>query len=222
MKRKIDINEISDGKLYDLNDMVKADCNGCVGCSACCRNMGQSIILDPFDIYRLTTNLHITMEQLLSRAVELNVVDGIILPNIAMSSDKNQCSFLDENGRCSIHEFRPGICRLFPLGRFYENGDYRYFLQIYECKNPNRSKIKVKKYIGEPDWKQNRLFVNQWHDFLIEIQEQLLDKNDEIVKKVDVFLLQHFYMEPYGNGDFYAQFAERMKSGKEIINKLMN
>ena len=27
--------------------------------------------------------------------------------------------FLDENGRCSIYAFRPGFCRLFPLGRYY-------------------------------------------------------------------------------------------------------
>ena len=34
MKRNIDIKEISDGKLYGPNDMVKADCRGCEGCSA--------------------------------------------------------------------------------------------------------------------------------------------------------------------------------------------
>lgn len=222
MKRNIDINEISDGKLYDLNDMVKADCNGCVGCFSCCQNMGQSIVLDPLDIYRLTTNLHTTMEQLLGESIELNVVDGVILPNLSMHAKKNQCSFLDENGRCSIHDFRPGICRLFPLGRFYENGDYRYFLQIYECKNNNRSKIKVKKYIGESDWKQKRLFVNQWHDFLLETQEQLLGQKDDVVKKVDLFILQHFYMEPYRNSDFYAQFEERLIKGKAIVKRLMS
>ena len=33
MKRDIDINEISDGKLYGPNDMVKADCGDCKGCT---------------------------------------------------------------------------------------------------------------------------------------------------------------------------------------------
>ena len=53
MKRNIDIKEISDGKLYGPNDMVKADCRGCEGCSACCHGMGTSIVLTPLDIYRL-------------------------------------------------------------------------------------------------------------------------------------------------------------------------
>ena len=33
MKRDIDIKEISDGKLYTANDMVKTDCHDCIGCS---------------------------------------------------------------------------------------------------------------------------------------------------------------------------------------------
>ena len=47
MKREIDMSEISDGKLYTANDMVRADCHDCEGCSACCKGMGNSIILDP-------------------------------------------------------------------------------------------------------------------------------------------------------------------------------
>ena len=41
------LEEISDGKRYGLNDMVRAACNDCAGCSSCCEDMGESIILDP-------------------------------------------------------------------------------------------------------------------------------------------------------------------------------
>ena len=40
MERRIDLAEISDGKLYGAEDMVKADCGDCEGCSACCQGMG--------------------------------------------------------------------------------------------------------------------------------------------------------------------------------------
>ena len=45
MRQNISLAEISDGHLYKANDMVKADCGGCEGCSQCCRGMGRSIIL---------------------------------------------------------------------------------------------------------------------------------------------------------------------------------
>ena len=77
-KRNISLDEISDGRLYDENDMVKAGCNDCKGCSACCRGMGDSIILDPQDVYLLTKGLQKSFQELMNGHVELGVVDGVI------------------------------------------------------------------------------------------------------------------------------------------------
>lgn len=223
MKRDVDMKDISDGNLYDLNDMVKADCGDCKGCSVCCQGMGQSIILDPLDVFRLTTGLNTTFEQLLAQGIELNLVDGVILPNLKMSEDRDACSFLNEEGRCSVHTFRPGICRLFPLGRYYENHDFKYFLQIHECKHPNKTKVKVKKWIDTPDIQRNRQFIIDWHYFITDIQEQLMMLSDEqLVKKIDLFILQHFYMERYHETeDFYEQFQARLTKAKEILSGII-
>ena len=95
MKRNVDLKEISDGRLYSNNDIVKADCGDCKGCFACCCGMGNSIVLDPMDIHRLTTGLHCTFETLLAKHMELNVVDGIILPNLKMQEESGHCAFLN-------------------------------------------------------------------------------------------------------------------------------
>lgn len=219
MKRNIDMKEISDGKLYDSNDMVKADCNDCKGCSACCRGMGQSIVLDPLDVYQLTTGLHTTFEQLLAEAIELNVVDGVILPNLKMRPDTDACFFLNDEGRCSVHTIRPGICRLFPLGRFYEDYDFRYFLQIHECANPNKTKVKVKKWIDTPNLQENKKFILDWHYYIDAVQEKIAHiSDDERIKKMDLFILQHFFMERYHETeDFYEQFQVRLEKAKKIL-----
>ena len=47
MLRDVKLEEISDGKLYGANDLVKADCHDCAGCCDCCCGMGESILLDP-------------------------------------------------------------------------------------------------------------------------------------------------------------------------------
>ncbi len=57
MRREQTLEEISDGKLYDSNDMVKADCHDCEGCCDCCQGMGDSVILDPYDVHRLSVDL---------------------------------------------------------------------------------------------------------------------------------------------------------------------
>lgn len=218
MERNIRMEEVSDGRLYGPNDMVKAGCDDCSGCSACCRNMGASIILDPYDIYRLTTGLEQTFESLMAEKIELNVVDGLILPNLAMTGDREQCAFLDENGRCGIHPQRPGICRLFPLGRIYENGSFQYFLQIHECRKENRTKVKVRKWIDTPDVSRYETFINSWHYFLKDVQEALKHiQNPEKERAINLYMLRVFYMQPYTAGrDFYSQFEERIRAAKQF------
>ena len=116
------LKDISDGKLYSSNDMVKVGCHDCNGCSACCCDMGESILLDPMDVWRLERTLDRAFEQLLAGAIDLHVEDGLILPNLenGIIRDRTKMFFFNEEGRCSIHAFRPGICRLFPLGRNYD------------------------------------------------------------------------------------------------------
>ncbi|WP_461812789.1 YkgJ family cysteine cluster protein [Faecalimonas sp.] len=221
MRREVNMKEISDGKLYKANDLVKADCNDCQGCSACCQQMGTSIILDPLDLYRLTFGLHQKFEQLLADKIELNVVDGIILPNLKMSGVEEKCAFLNNEGRCSIHTIRPGVCRLFPLGRYYDGESFQYFLQIHECKKENRTKVKVKKWIDTPDLKKNEKYISDWHYFLKDIQKLLLEfQNDEKAKKINMLILQTFFLEPYHQGEFYVQFYERLEKIKASIQLL--
>lgn len=90
MIRNVTLEEISDGRLYSLNDMVKAGCDDCRGCFACCCGMGTSIVLDPYDMHRLTCGLGQTAAQLLADKLELNVVDGIVQPNIRMSGEEGR------------------------------------------------------------------------------------------------------------------------------------
>lgn len=224
MKREIDMNEVSDGKLYSSNDLVKADCGDCKGCFFCCQGMGQSIILDPLDIYRLTTNLRVTFEQLLEDKIELNVVDGIILPNLKMGGAREACAFLNEEGRCSIHDFRPGICRLFPLGRFYENHGFKYFLQVHECPKENKTKVKVRKWLDTPNLKKNEQYIIDWHYFLDDVQGKFKTLADDgLMKKIDMFILQQFFIEKYNETeDFYEQFDRRLVSAKKAVDTLLS
>ncbi len=214
MKREIDIKEISDGKLYDLNDMVKADCKDCEGCSACCKGMGNSIVLDPLDVFRLTKGLNCTFEALIQNQAELNVVDGIVLPSIRMGEEGEACGFLDPQGRCSIHSFRPGICRLFPLGRIYTEEGIRYFLQIYECAKKNRTKVKVRSFMDNPDGKRYDKFIADWHDFLKKAENEMEKHNDpNFTRELSMNVLKMFYLTPYEKEqDFYDQFGKRLEA----------
>lgn len=218
MRRNVSLEEISDGHLYRNNDMVKADCHGCKGCHKCCVGMGNSVLLDPYDVYRLQQGLGKNLSRLLAEEkVELSVTEGVILPNMRMAGEGERCACLDGDGRCSIHAYRPGVCRLFPLGRIYENGDFKYFLQTGECGKTGRSKVKVSKWIDTPDQGRNHDFICQWHYLVSDLEDKLSGEDDlEESKRLNLLMLQIFYMEAYEvQQDFYGQFGERLARWKD-------
>lgn len=219
MKREVGIDEISDGKLYGPDDLVKAGCNDCKDCSACCHDMGNSIILDPFDIYRLTTGLSMSFEELLQGKAELQVDEGMILVNLKMKEEGSCCPFLNDEGRCSIHSLRPGLCRLFPLGRIYEEDGFRYFLQVNECLKTNRTKIKVRKWLDTPNLKRYEQFVMEWHELSARIKEKIAAcNNQDTIKAINMSMLQLFYIQPYGGEeDFYLQFEHRLADARNRL-----
>ena len=221
-------------RLYTARDMAKIGCDDCKGCSYCCQEMGESVVLTPFDICELTQHLGRSFDELMEDKIELYMTDGMVLPNLKMSGEtkaygsKEVCGFLNEEGRCSIHAFRPGLCRLFPLGRNYEIKQmetedgikeikgFQYFIVKDSCPNLNGTKVKIEKWLGIPNLKKNEEFITTWHyfckDYQEDIHEFLKAGEDDKVKKINLSMLELFYRKPYEKErDFYEQFEERMK-----------
>ena len=147
-------------------------------------------------------------EELLARGkVELNLVDGLILPNLRMN-ENDACSFLNDEGRCTIHAVRPAICRLFPLGRVYGDEGFSYFLQKGECAKENRVKIKVKKWIDTPNLQKNEEYVLAWHTFIRMVGDLMIELKkkgtSELMNEIAMYVLNTFYVKTILFSEAYA------------------
>ena len=207
-------------KFVNLNDLVRADCHGCHGCSLCCRDMGDSILLDPYDAFQLQKGEKTVSSLLESGVAALTVWEGMILPHLLMNKVTGACSFLSAEGRCSIHAYRPGMCRLFPLGRNYSDGKMNYFLLEHACENKSRSKIKVSRWLGIAPAEQYHQFVLAWHDFRHAMVDILSEAEEEQAKQLNLYLLRTFFLAPYDvMGDFYEQFENRVVRIREAFGQ---
>lgn len=212
-------NKLTDGKIYEKNDMVKLECGDCKGCFSCCQGMGSSITLNPYDVWQLETNLQKSFAELMQDKLELGISEGMILPNLKMTGTKEICGFLDENGRCSIHTFRPGICRLFPLGRQYDEEKIGYIFLENACPKPNKTKVKIKKWLGIPQLETNEAFLLHWHTIQKKVQELAKAEDKDTVQELNMYLLNLFFAEPYV-GEFYAEFEKRAQMAEKLLEKL--
>lgn len=206
--------------LLSSNDMAKLGCGECSGCSSCCRGMGQSILLDPYDIFQLQTATGQNFAGLMQEQIELCVENGIILPALKMQSATDACGFLDREGRCRIHRHRPGLCRLFPLGRHYDDRGLHYFVLEDACRIQNRTKVKIRKWLDIPALSQYEKFLVTWHDLRKELQKQIMERqSDSYTQKVNVRFLELFFQRPYDTEvDFYQQFAKRKETADKLVS----
>ena len=106
------------------------------------------------------------------------------------------------------------ICRLFPLGRIYEENGFKYFIQVHECKKQERGKVKIKKWLGIADQKRYEDFVWRWHTFLKNCEEGMKELDEQNAKVLTVVVLRNFYQMPYQaeeEAQFYPEFEERLE-----------
>ncbi len=222
MRRNEPLEEISDGRRYGPDDLVRIGTGDCRGCSDCCR-MDPLIVLDPCDAVALCHAENRSFEELLEETVELRLIDGLILPVLKMKEAEgggaSSCSYLEEDGRCRIHALRPGICRMYPLGRAWENGDFFYIYQVNECTHPGGAKIRVRKWLGIQDLPRYEAFVRDWHDLLTRTRD-FLDQaeNEKFRKSVSTDLLRRFFFGGVNpDEDFYPQYDRISREARQHL-----
>ena len=206
---------MSDGKLYTKNDLIKLGCDGCHGQASCCRFAEDTITLDPYDFYQLATGEGLTFEQLYGQGlIALGPVQGLLLPHLNFSKEKDACPFLKTDGLCQIHKNRPGLCRLFPLARYFEEDSLYYILQVHECPNQVTPKVKVKQWLGISNMDRYEAFLMDWHKLVTDTQKKIAAAPDnQTISTVTTALLKLFFLTPYEKDtDFYTQFTQRVTS----------
>ena len=106
----------------------------CQRCGNCCRDRASApIILTSYDAYRLAGALGMrsTLDLLEARIVSV-APNAYGLPICALSVTlEGACCLLDGND-CAVHNAKPAVCALYPLGRVYDTEAHRYtYIQPY-------------------------------------------------------------------------------------------
>ncbi len=111
------MHEMHDFRPVGMREKVPFQCSQCGGC---CRNVRDSVMLEPYDAYRLARHLRhedagITIEDVLMRYGELKPLSrGYDIYVLKTVDDSGVCLFL-KDGKCGIYAARPRTCRLYPF-----------------------------------------------------------------------------------------------------------
>jgi len=102
---------------YSRTDDFSYQCNCC---NRCCRH--KDIQVNPFELLQIAEALGLTTTEALNQFVQNEK------PFLKQNSD-GSCVFLGTQG-CTIHSHRPGVCRIYPLGRLKDEDGQEYFIHL--------------------------------------------------------------------------------------------
>lgn len=197
----------------------------CRLCGGCCRHTADSIMLEPLDIYRLSRYLQergeITggPEDVLDRYAHPYVIaDGYPAFVLNTEGAERSCIFLHD-GRCSVYEARPRVCRLYPFGVApgSRGRDFNYYLCTDHPHHFGSGSVKAGEWFSANFSKEEREYLKADYDFLAVMGKKIRSMGEERFKKN---LFQFLYYR-YCNFDlrqpFLPQYYRNVEALKEIL-----
>ena len=182
-------------KAVALNEKVLFCCQLCGGC---CRNVKDSIMLEPIDVFRLTRYLReqgepvAGMEDMLARYAHAAWLEDnfpIYLLNTAGALDA--CVFL-KDGRCSVYEARPQVCQLYPFSAApgSRGRDFQYFLCMEKPHHFADGLVTVKDWLFQNFSKEMKAALKADYDAIPIIVQNIRAMGEE---KFQSLLFQFLY-----------------------------
>lgn len=183
----------------------------CRGCGKCCRNR-EDILLTARDIYNIACFLGRTTEYIFNRYCESYVGSSSRMPLVRLRpSGPTKACPLQLNKRCIVHEAKPAVCALYPLGRVADMQDMeedaatpaiiepKYFLQPTKCGSPDRAQT-VRSWLERFGIPVEDDFYALWTETITFISETFhLLESEEIAEKTLEVLWNVAFAELYIN-----------------------
>ena len=197
----------------------------CTCCGACCRNR-EDILLSAYDVMRIQKHLRIGFIEMLEKYCELYVgrPSGLPIIRIRPRGKKKICPFLIRN-KCEIHEVKPTVCALYPVGRVTKlnedsgNGEVLYFVQETGCGAKDvRNNLQewVRNCITEYDEKCGVL----WSEMLHTVYNCISGLEGQISDDIYSYLAQIMYCGYENAEDFAEEITSRIDQIKELEKKI--
>lgn len=192
----------------------------------CCANL--NLVLTPYDVLRLKNRLNLSSETFLDRYTNSFVDEKYGVPVVKLKMNNHEtrrCPFVRPEG-CIVYEDRPGVCRLYPLGRaaskIYEMhpaGEYYFIVKEPHCLGLNE----------EQEWTVQEWLTNQGLDKYNTMNDFFMDitagRQSKIIKRLSDRQLQIYYMASYSLDDFRrfvfeTSFLDKFDIAQDVLNRI--
>ena len=218
-----------DKYLIDIDDTFAFKCRRC---GKCCKNR-EDILLNARDLYNIAVKLNMSILQVGETYCDVYIGDSSRVPIIRLKPrGVNKVCPLSSGDRCSVHDAKPAVCALFPLGRVavndkYANAENRkplkigYILNPIQCGSIKRKQT-VRSWIERFNIPADDPFFIEWNNIIISLSESMIrfEKNKATEKSLELMwngIYSALYLSYDPEKDFMPQFLENSDKILKLI-----
>ncbi len=223
-----------DNMAIGLDDTFTFSCNQC---GKCCINR-EDILLNPYDLFRMSHELNMTPLDFHNNYCESYVGDSSLMVVVRLKprGEIKRCPMLKDR-KCMIHNAKPAVCALYPLGRgikanVFKSGkliktpttsDIQYINQD-NCGNGKPEEHKVRDWLEHFNIPIEDEFFVKWQITLTKISalmHKLKKRQSPQVNLSTVYdvIFMTIYLHYDHEKEFMPQFNENVDILFDIINK---
>ena len=200
----------------------------CRLCGNCCRNLRGNLMPEQIDAYRLARFLRERgeveyMEDFYTRYTYPDVLEDFFPVFLINTVDPDDSCIFLKDGRCSVYEARPRVCRLYPFTAFPgQRGKAFHFFQCMDSNSAHFSdgKILVKDWMYQNFSREDREFLTAESDTLLELG-RLLKAMSTDGRKENLFQILYYRYYNYDlDQPFMPQYKENTVELKRILQEL--
>lgn len=203
----------------------------CRRCGKCCIHQDM-IIFNARDIFNIAKKKGMTMQQVVEAYTEVYIGRNSRIPIIHLLSNgpKGACPLL-ENGRCSVHDCKPTVCALFPLGRVALNSkdgqplkegetpEVKYILNDHSCGSAKKVNT-VRSWLAKFGIPEQDEFYLLWNKVRMSLTPAVMKLEEEKVSEPALEMLwgaiyETLYLHYDTSQEFMPQF-------QVVADKLLN
>lgn len=206
----------------------------CRACGKCCKNR-EDIMFTSRDLFNIARHLSKTPDEIIREYCNCYIGNDSRFPIVLLlpRGANKACPFL-VGKRCRVHESKPTVCALFPIGRILavkrdpkegEEPEYEagYILQPTECGSLTKINT-VRQWLEKFGMSVNDEFYSEWNRLLMHVSMIIRELEETVPPKallpLQNMLVELIYIQYDTGADFLPQFKKNALEAKSLASDI--
>lgn len=203
------------------NDSFKFTCKQC---GNCCRNRDEPVMITGVDLFYIARALEIAPSKAMVTYTDCYIGHNSKVPVLTLIERLDGSCKLLRNGKCTVHDQKPVVCSIYPLGRLIKESKagefkYEYFTQPNMCSGAGSgAEQTLKEWLDKFKVTERDAEYYAWHKMTSMLSDHIRKLDKDVPKSITEMFHAVCLQVMYIGYDTSKDLLEQIRYNMAITN----